>query len=123
MSIDPDLLKVTIRAVDTISEHILEERVLQLKKWGPQSHPDGTGARVAYAGFLGFMEQHADSAKKRTDYAARKGILTWRDILLEEIFEAMAESDPEALRAELVQSSAVIAAWIQDIDTRATVGG
>lgn len=39
-------------------------------------------------------------------------------MLLEEVFEAMAESDLVKLRAELVQTSAVCVAWIEDIDSR-----
>lgn len=42
-------------------------------------------------------------------------------MLLEEVFEAMAEDGPSALRTELVQVAvvaAVAAAWIEDIDSR-----
>ncbi|MEY9934267.1 hypothetical protein ABH926_008932 [Catenulispora sp. GP43] len=39
-------------------------------------------------------------------------------MLLEEVYEALAEVDPAALRAELVQVAAVAAAWVEDIDSR-----
>jgi hypothetical protein len=48
--------------------------------------------------------------------AGGRETLTWADILEEEIAEALAESDPVKLRAELVQSGAVIVAWIEAID-------
>ena len=54
----------------------------------------------------------------RCDEAAKSGTLTWRHILLEEVFEALAESDPAKLRTESIQSAAVIAAWVEDIDSR-----
>jgi hypothetical protein len=37
---------------------------------------------------------------------------------LEEVFEAFAESSPDALRKELTQVAAVAVAWIEDIDSR-----
>jgi hypothetical protein len=43
---------------------------------------------------------------------------TWMHVLIEEVFEALAEEDPAKLRAELVQVAAVCAAWITDIDGR-----
>lgn len=46
---------------------------------------------------------------------------TWLLIALEEVFEALAESDPAKLRAELVQSAAVHVAWIEAIDRRSVV--
>ncbi|MEV6702709.1 NUDIX hydrolase [Streptomyces sp. NPDC051453] len=66
------------------------ERQSQLGKFGDQHHPDGAG------------------------------LPAWRDVLLEEVYEALAEKGPAALRAELVQVSAVCAAWITDLDSRPT---
>lgn len=43
---------------------------------------------------------------------------TWTDILLEEVFEAVAEQDVDKLRAELVQVAAVAVAWIEALDKR-----
>lgn len=54
------------------------------------------------------------------DRAAASGVLAWRDVLLEEVHEALAESDQDRLRAELLQVAAVCAAWISDIDSRPT---
>lgn len=43
----------------------------------------------------------------------------WRHILDEEVAEALAETDPERLRAELVQVAAVAVQWIEALDRRA----
>lgn len=39
--------------------------------------------------------------------------------MCDEFYEAMAERDPAKLRAELLQVSAVAAAWVESIDRRA----
>ena len=41
---------------------------------------------------------------------------TWADILREEYFEALAETDPARLRVELIQVAAVAVAWVEAID-------
>ena len=91
------------------------ERARQDAKWGDQSHrPDGTGA-LKWAAL-------ADDQKQATDEAAEDGSLTWRHILLEEVYEAFAESDPEKLTEELIQVAAVALAWakkhLRDVDNR-----
>lgn len=86
------------------------ERQRQLAKWGDQHHPDGTGGSGAL--------YVADRYRTVVDHALDKGTATWRDIVLEEVYEALAEKDPARLRAELVQVAAICAAWIADIDSR-----
>jgi hypothetical protein len=101
----------TTPGIKRFAEQIDRERQAQLAKFGDQKHPDGTGAEY-YVGM-------ADQAREDVEHAAES--LTgprWSLILLEEVYEALAEHDPAKLRAELVQAGAVIAAWIYDIDTR-----
>ncbi|MFB7278089.1 hypothetical protein ACFCZV_13355 [Streptomyces hydrogenans] len=86
------------------------ERQAQLAKWGEQKHPDGTGPDNANAREL------ADGYRAHNDHDPADK--TWQTILLEEVYEALAESDLTQLRAELVQVAAVAAAWVRDIDTR-----
>lgn len=110
-----------------VLREIAEERARQDAKWGEQNHPNGTGehttpvaeivrgkgnAIVNYHYALGLAYQ----AKTATDQHAKEGTVTYADILLEEVFEALAESDPAALRAELVQVAAVAVAWVEKID-------
>ena len=61
-------------------------------------------------------------SKRLTDARAKAGTLTYRDIFLEEVFEAMAEHNPDKLRAELIQCAAVAIAWAEKIDRDARRG-
>lgn len=101
---------ITPQKTQQVLLDIAEERDNQIKKWGIQHHPDGTG------------ESHdralADAARKRCQLAAAAGHLTWRHISDEETAEAYAETDPITLRKELIQQAAVCVAWIEDIDSR-----
>jgi malonyl CoA-acyl carrier protein transacylase len=91
---------------------IAEERQRQNERWGEQNHPDGTGTAMHQE-----LVKHARAAvAKHVDF----GMLSWQDILLEEVAEAFAETDPALLRAELVQVAAVATAWIEAIDRRPT---
>lgn len=86
------------------------ERHRQHAKWGEQNHPDGTGDERA--------QDRADAARYACDRATAEGRLTYRHIAEEEFAEALAETDPAKLRAELVQAAAVLVAWIEAIDRR-----
>jgi hypothetical protein len=85
-----------------------QERHRQRSKWGLQSLPNGTGRHDDW--------QVAEFYKATTDHNMQDGTLSWRDVLTEEVFEAFAETDTEALRTELIQVIAVAAAWIGDLD-------
>ena len=126
----------------SILEEVAAERVRQNDKWGEQNHADGTGpraelvwapeldlqVRMAIWGALeraGITEgrwtqfsmlQHV--LKHRVDSAAEQGESTYRDILLEEVFKALACDDPAELRAELIQTAAVCVQWLEAIDRR-----
>lgn len=92
---------------------IAAERARQEAKWGQQNHPDGT----AITG----DDKRAASARHTCQAMAGRGEVTWRDILWEEVAEALAESNPATLRAELIQVAAVCAAWIEALDRRAVI--
>ncbi|HET6355994.1 hypothetical protein [Streptomyces sp.] len=101
----------TTSGLKTFAEAVDTERQAQLAKWGDQKHPDGTGAEY-YVGM-------ADQARDDVEHAAESlSGPRWALILLEEVYEALAESDPAKLRAELIQAAAVIAAWVSDLDRR-----
>lgn len=99
---------------NAIVDDALEEVDNQIDKWGVQHHPDGTGTEVD--------RRLAETAKSLCDTAAKHGSVTWKDIMLEEVREAFAESDKALLRAELVQVIAVGISWIADIDGRPKEG-
>jgi len=61
----------------------------------------------------------AARAQRVNDLRVQRGEpATWEMILLEEVWEALAETDPVKLRAELIQVAAVAVAWVEDIDSR-----
>lgn len=93
---------------------VREERYRQAKKF-PRDYDhrkDGTGLPNDTA--------VADYAKLIVDSLAAKGkgIVTWRDILHEEVCEAFAETDPVKLREELIQVAAVAVAWVETLERR-----
>lgn len=116
---------------ELIAVEVLAERDRQDRKWGEQDHPDGTGSSTTplslidehlptTSGFADLAEawEFRTAAEAATSAAARDGKVSWRDILLEEVFEALAEVEASKLRAELVQVAAVAQAWVRAIDRR-----
>ncbi|MGW4826683.1 hypothetical protein ACWEOG_03805 [Amycolatopsis japonica] len=96
---------------------VAAERGRQDAKFGRQDHADGTGPDEAnQVRFCVTTGEAADFARWRTDLAARHDGPTFADLLTEETFEALAEADSAALRAELVQVAAVAVCWIEAID-------
>ncbi|MFF1946932.1 hypothetical protein ACFVWF_32865 [Rhodococcus qingshengii] len=95
-----------VRILGVLPE-IADERERQDERWGEQNHPDGTGPGFAI---------DAKRARHSCNLAASLGLVSYRDILNEEVFEAFAESDPDKLRHELVQVAAVTVAWIEKLD-------
>lgn len=109
-----------------VLEEVSQERVRQDEKWGEQNHPNGTGDDVPMLHGEPIPKPHeqvaptmgslAYTARRVTDKYAKNGALTYADILLEEVGEALAEHHPAALRAELIQVAAVAVAWVEKID-------
>ncbi|MFT4281220.1 hypothetical protein [Microbacterium sp.] len=99
---------------------IASERVAQDDKWGaPKDVPNGTGPDVR-ARFLSPLSYALlrDRAQETTDGAAVDGESLMSYVLLEEVFEALAEDDDTKLRVELIQVAAVAAKWVRIIDQR-----
>lgn len=96
--------------------HILaeigDERRRQDKLWGlgQLGIPDGTGHEK--------FKELASAARIECNRATAAMEVTFMHILLEEVMEALAESDEDRLRAELIQVAAVAAKWVQAIDRR-----
>ncbi|MFE7236120.1 hypothetical protein ACFVAF_37010 [Streptomyces sp. NPDC057596] len=101
-------------SLDSVLAEVRAERARQDARWGEQNHPDGTGLPI----FQHSVRRYRDTAERN----AAAGVLAWRDVLLEEVHEVLAESDPAELRAELVQVAAVAAAWAEAIDRRTAAG-
>ncbi|MGW1695893.1 hypothetical protein [Streptomyces sp. NPDC002399] len=97
-------------ATEVVLADIATERAAQDAIFGEQNLPDGTGGP--------YFEAAADNHRRECDAAFDCGEGTFRHVFLEEVYEAMAESDPARLRAELVQAVAVGVKWIEAIDRR-----
>jgi DNA-binding CsgD family transcriptional regulator len=105
-------------SVGSILIEIGRERGAQNFKWGaPKDVPDGTGPEVRFHG-LTYAELR-DAMQETVDTRGAAGQSLMAPVLLEEVFEALAESDQARLREELIQVAAVAAKWVQIIDERA----
>ena len=98
--------------IDEIAGEIADERRRQVTRWGRQDHPS-----VGPAGTEPFVPV-VERWKAVNDARMESGAHSWDAILLEEVFEALVESDPAGRRAELIQVAAVAAAEIESIDRR-----
>lgn len=94
---------------------VSDEMKRQVAKWGQQNHTSYTPQ--------GLMEASgpitAELAKLICDLKSQAGAVSWTDIFLEEVFEAIEEAkngNLENLRTELVQCAAVAVSWAESID-------
>lgn len=110
---------------------VAHERQRQQDKWGEQNHPNIAPVPTATdaAEFYGIPT--ARTAKALTDQRARVGRVTWADILIEELAEAIEAAalyeqavtaagceQPTARRllaTELVQTAAVAVQWAEKL--------
>lgn len=122
----------TTPGVKDFAEEIDAERQRQIGKFGEQHHPD-IDPRDIDVVTHDFFRQKAEIHRKVNEERATPSRTigrcgrcpegdhphtAWDVVLLEEVYEALAESDPAKLRTELIQAAAVCAAWIADIDSR-----
>ena len=108
---------------------VLTERTRQDDKWGVQNHPSVDPARVVRSGRSAaeYLTEYyeiptARRAQDMCQWYARLGRCTWAHIAVEELCEAVeaAVTSDAACREELVQLAAVIVAWLECIDRRAS---
>lgn len=101
--------------MNRVLRDIERERKRQDVKWGVQSHPNGTGQAF-------YKEQAKEWREANNDMVAIDQ-LTWDLILLEEVYEALAEKNVRRLRTELIQVAAVATAWVECLDRKAKKTG
>lgn len=94
-----------------IFEEFAQERGAQLAQWGDQPLDLGFGT-----------EQFKYLARLHREACNAANPVTHQHVLLEEVYEALAEEDPAKARDELVQVGAVVVKIIEDIDRRAAAG-
>lgn len=90
---------------DTVGD-VIAERIAQDFRWGEQNHPLIREQSASWAQRK-LYEAEANHYKGLNDYLAAKGLLGWDSILLEEVFEALSEEDPDNQYTELIQVAAV----------------
>lgn len=95
--------------LDAVEGDVRREREAQTDKWGEQNHPDG----ITQATVITSLDL-ASAYKDLNDHGDR----SWQTILLEEVYEALSETDPDKLREELIQVAAVAMTWAEAINRR-----
>lgn len=99
-------------ATEDVLDDVMSERLRQIQKWGRQSLVSWTGPERNCAN----LGKNADIATRIQTFNDTYGQPYWSHVLLEEVYEALSETDPEKLREELVQVAAVAVSWCEDID-------
>lgn len=106
-----------------VLSEVLAERIKQHEQWGDQRfpfhHPVDSDGHGAFGGPYDSMAQaFKDICDARRDVAQQGGPDTRSNalVLLEEVFEALAETDPARIREELIQVAAVAVKAIETLD-------
>lgn len=126
----------SVPGMKDFAEKVDEERARQLKKWGDQIHPDIDPRDIAFVTHRHYeyktqimkgVNDERETPSRTVSRCSRCPAegdhkhTAWDFILLEEVYEALTEAasgDLDKLEAELIQTAAVVAAWIYDIRRR-----
>lgn len=101
--------------IDLILQEVKMERCRQDRLWGEQNHPIVVPLEIPkYA-------KVAEQKKCWCDEMTKSDMLTWADILLEGVYEVLAEEDECKQRTELIQVAAVAVAMVEYLDRKANV--
>jgi hypothetical protein len=100
--------------MENIFEEIKAERKRQNEKWGEQNHPMIFFSAAKNETRL----QIEEKLKEHRNNCDIKDFCTWFDILMEEIYEAFLESEPEKQREEMIQVAAVAVQIIEYLDRK-----
>ena len=96
-----------------ILKEVLAERGRQEQKWGVQNHsilhPETCYEPSVY-------KKMAELHKIRCEARSKDGVLSWYDILMEEVYEVFAEETSENQREELIQVAAVAVQMVEYLD-------
>jgi hypothetical protein len=113
------------RPTRAVLAEVHAERIRQDQKWGQQNHPtwfDGSIRDAAH--YVAWAERWKRHNAERVAQRNAEGVpsdrnCAWDGVLREEVYEALAEADPAARRAELIQVAAVAVAMVEQIDREA----
>lgn len=110
----PEVAPTGTEGSAAILEAVQRELEAQYVKWGEQNHPLQGGAIPG-----GSLNHYREQRHKWTticEQRTKSGVLGWDAILLEEVFEALSETDTDKAIAELVQVAAVAAQAILSLE-------
>lgn len=100
-----DAKRYAVSLLDTAAE--LDR---QHELWGEQNHPllaDFSDYEVPYGVQREYYARKEVQYQLHNDVLSKEGLLGWDTILLEEVFEALSEEDPDKQYTELIQVAAV----------------
>jgi hypothetical protein len=114
VSVDRVPFSVWREATDVdVALHGVEKEVgRQVELWGEQSHPFRYDNSTDDANYYTWK---AEEWKTRNSHRVEYEGVAWSGVLLEEVFEALAEDDPDKQIEELEQVAAVAVSAILDI--------
>lgn len=101
----------TLATIESIASEVVAERLEQIAQWGEQDHASTWSPQDQRQ-----AARTADYWKQINNARVELDGLTWDGILLEEVYEALAEADPLLRRMELIQVAAVAMAEVESID-------
>ena len=122
--IDADEIRVGGRPwqPSSVLGRVIAERRRQDADWPDDDHlEDRTGPwERLFGGWDGaHFSQICEHVKRRND-APAFAETGWSDLLLEEVFEACQETEPQRIVAELIQTAALAIKWAETIESRRT---
>ena len=100
-------------ATKTVLKEVLAERGMQEQKWGVQNHPI-LHPETCYD--IETYKRVSELHKLRYEARSKDGVLSWYDILMEEVYEVFAEETSEKQREELIQVAAVAVQMVEYLD-------
>lgn len=110
-------LKISKSKIDDIFREIVIERVRQNVKFGEQNHPlIGENIRndADIENTYGIVIE--ENARFLCEDATNNGKLTWANIIIEELSEALCAKTKEEQRKELIETAACCIAAIESLD-------
>ena len=118
--IDADEIKVGSRPWQppSVLGRVIAERRRQDAQWPDDDHlEDRTGQWERLFGTDGlYFRAACETVTRRNDDRERTGS-GFADLLLEEVFEACQETDPDRIVAELIQTAALAIKWAETIES------
>lgn len=111
LSNDPDIVETyEFLAIEQALDRVRLARKAQMHHFGQgELWDDGTGS-AEFAQLYG--EQRRENTRARN-----MGQLTWRHVIMADVFSALAEPNPDVLRAKVANLAATAIAWVEALET------